>query len=913
MAKRQHSLLPEEKARENIDRQLQDAGWKVVKRSDYEADQQAQAVCEALTKGNHEADYMLFLNDVAVGVIEAKRADIQLDRSDHMAQVVYYAKKTLKFYKTFSHPLPFVWLANGKEILFRDLRNPDSVFEHRSQFATPKKLARELDLRDEWVALPILKHQGLRNCQYDGIKNLEASFRDGQRRALVVLTTGAGKTYLACDTVYRFLTYTPMRRVLYLVDRNNLARQTEEDFGTFSLTESGDAFNTIYGVERVRNHKFPDDAQVFIATIQGLYAYLRGENVDESDNDGTEGDDEEHSTEGKMQLPPDFFDLIIIDECHRSIYSSWRSVLEYFDSARMIGLTATPGPETLAFFNNNIVENYTYERSVVDKVNVDYRIFRIRTKVTETGGYMAADEVVDQKTNYTGEEKVIRLTQPRNYTPEELNHSVINPSQIRTILEAYRDSVYTDLFPDRKDIDFQSLPKTLIYAINEPHAQLIVDIAREVFHKDDDPEFVQKITYSVGDSNLLIRNFRNDRNFRIAVTVTLVATGTNIKPLEVVMFMRDVNSIQLYQQMVGRGVRTISDDALRAVTPNATSKDVFYIVDAVGVTEHAKGIPAVTTEPGFPIPSLERLLEEIAHGKVDDSNLRLLASRIARIDHKADEEQKHHFMQLSGESLNHIASSIYKALEKGLPPFIDIGDNNTERLQLVASLRNHADARKYLLILNAGFTTILLPGEDALIEKGFSQEEAHETTGAFEEYVHTHKDEIKALQIIYNNAGEPINRLMLENLRQQLLEANRHFSLSQLWNSYSITAPDKVTVLKTKSEKETLTNIIQLVRFAYKSITQLVPVSSYANSLFNLWWGKRREELTDAQIAIFEQVKDYVVSNGSADIQLFTQYNREAAVQLILSFHTSNPRAKADRYIESLSQFIIYNQYNATA
>ena len=913
MATEQQPLLPEQRARKHIDRQLQDAGWKIVMRADYEADREAQAVCEALTEGHREADYMLFLNDVAVGVIEAKRDDIPLDTTQHMMQVERYANKTLSFYKTIRHPLPFVWLANGKDIFFRDLRDADSIYERRNRFATPKELAHLLGLRDEWVALPRLSHKGLRDCQYEGIRNLEASFRDGEKRALVVLATGAGKTYLACTAVYRFLTYTPMRRVLYLVDRNNLARQAEEDFGTFRLTESGDAFNTIYGVERVRNHQFPDDAQVFIATIQGLYAYLRGEEIDESDDDGTEGDDEEHSTEGQMKLPHDFFDLIVIDECHRSIYSSWKSVLDYFDSARMIGLTATPGPETLAFFNQNVVENYSYERSIVDKVNVDYRVFRIRTNASENGGLIAADELVERKTNYTGAETKIRMAQPRGYTPEELNRSVINPQQIRIILENYRDSVYTDLYPDREDDEFRSLPKTLIYAINDPHAQLVVDIAREVFHKEDDPDFVQKITYSAEDSNKLIRRFRNDRNFRIAVTVTLVATGTDVKPLEVVMFMRDVNSSQLYQQMLGRGVRTISDDALRAVTPNAKSKDGFYVVDAVGVTEHAKGIAPVTTEPGEKNPTLERLLEEIAHGKVDDGNLRLLASRIARIDHKADPEMHDKFFTIAGESLQHISSAIYEALEKGLPPFTDIGSRNTERLQLVVSLRNNAEARRFLLILNAGFTTTLLPGEDSLIEKGFSQEEARETTTAFEQYVSTHKDEIEALRIIYNNNGEPITRLMLEDLRMKLMEENRHFSPTQLWNSYSITAPDKVTVLKTKSEKETLTNIIQLVRFAYKSISRLTPISSYANSLFNLWFGKRHQELSQAQIALFEQVKDYVVSNGSADIQLFTEYNREAAVQLILSFDTPKAREEANRYIESLSQFIIYNQNNATA
>ena len=914
----QKHILPEEKARQHIDKQLHDAGWRVVLRSEYEANQEAQALCEAPTEQHHRADYILFLNDFAVGVIEAKRGDIELATTNHILQVEYYARCEKELFRCFHKPLPFVWLANGKEILFRDLGDPNSEYMPCDRFLTPKEIARRLDIRDMWVGLPELRRDGLRKCQYEGIRNLESAFRQGRKRALMVLATGAGKTFLACTAAYRFLTYTPMHSILFLVDRNNLGKQAEDDFSNYHLTENGDAFNTIYEVERLRNHRIPKDAQVVIATIQGLYAYLNGQEVDESDNE--ESDDEESGSHGvgdNPALPHNYFDLIIIDECHRSIYNSWKQVLLYFDTARLIGLTATPGPETLAFFDDNVVINYSLDQSIADKVNVDFLPYRIRTDATENGGTIAAEEEVDVITNYTGAEKRIRMEKARGYSPEELNRSVINPAQIRTILTAYRDNVYQDLFPDRKDEDFKYLPKTLIYALNDAHATLITAIAREVFHKENDPCYVQKITYSAGNSNKLIQSFRTDRNFRIAVTVTLVATGTDVKPLEVVMFMRDVQSEQLYNQMVGRGVRTIDDDQLRAVTPNATSKTLFYVIDAVGVTEHAKQMRPVAMEPGHTLPTLAQVLEEITHGIVSDLNLRILSARMARIDDRAEEKQQARFAELAGQTMQQIYTAVYHAMERGLPPYINIDGDNQLRLDLVTSLRNHAEAREYLLKLNAGFTTVLRPGSDRLIDAGFSQHDAHELTLAFETYVSTHRDDIEALRIIYQNQNAPITRMMLEQLRDRLLEANSHFATTRLWGSYALLHPEAVTVLTNKNEKDMLTNIIQLVRYAYHAISRLAPLSSRANSLFNLWCGKLQGKhpkgLSEEQVRIFAQVKDYVVANGSADIKLFSNYNRESAVKLILSFKTADGRKQANDYITSLSQFILYNQNNATA
>ena len=826
------------------------------------------------------------------------------------AQAENYVKKVPPTYQTIAKPLPLIYLSNGKTVLFKNGNIPESEYEEINRIHTPKEITRMLGLADEYSALPALKKQGLRDCQFEAITELEKSFRSGQNRALMVLATGAGKTYTACLAAYRFLSYTPMRRVLFLVDRNNLGKQAEGEFGMFRLTENGDPFNTIFSVNRLRSGKIPSDSNVVISTIQRLFSLLKGEDVTDSDDDENYNDDDTNviTLPENPNLPPDFFDLIIIDECHRSIYGSWRQVLNYFSSAKMIGLTATPAPETLAFFNNNRIVNYTLEKSIADGVNVDYRVFRIKTQATEDGGAILEGERIKRVTRYNGEVQNVKTDEAKTYTSTELNRSIVNPAQIKLILETYRDAVYTQMFNDPpREPNMDYLPKTLIFALNDNHASNIVKIAKEVFGKENDEQFVQKITYSAGDSNELIRRFRNDKEFRIAVTVTLVATGTDVKPLEVVMFMRDVESESLYVQMKGRGVRTIGDEQLRNVTPNAHSKDMFYLVDAVGVTEHEMVVTRPGTEPQPHMISLKELLEKITHGNVDDDYLRTLAGRLSRIYNKCNDKQRIQFAELALADMKDIAVNIYDTLERGLlPVYKDINEPNLERKALVAALAHHPAAREYLLILNAGFIEILQPGEDTLIFSGFSLEEAGETTKAFETYVNEHKDEIEALRIIYNNQGEPLTYAMLKELELKLKYANSKFNSTLLWNTYAIIKPELVTKFSTKEEKDALTNLIQLVRFVYNQIPRLESLYPTANSFFNLWCGKRGRDITGTQRNILKQIINYIVSNGTCTIKDIREWDRTCAAQIIQAFD-SKPEV-ANESLASLSQFLIYRK-----
>ena len=907
-------MTPEEKARVKIDGMFAEAGWKVVDRDHYAPNMSAVAIKEGLLKGNKRADYFLFINGKAVGILEAKREEIDVLSPNVCEQAANYTRIVPSRYQTFMNPLPLIYQSNGNTLIFKDNRKEDADYEKLNHIHTPKEIARILGIEDEFAGLPSLTEReikALRNCQKDAVVGLEKSFREGKSRALMVLATGAGKTYTACMVAYRMLSYTKMkqRRILFLVDRNNLGKQAEGEFGMFRLTEKGDSFNTIYSVNRLKSAKIPTDSNVVICTIQRLFSLLKGEEIIDDDDDETFGDepDGEITLPTNVALPPDFFDMIIVDECHRSIYGNWSKVLEYFNSAKIVGLTATPIPETLSFFDDNIVVNYTLEQSIADGVNVAHRIYRIKTKATEEGGVILEGENVKKITRYTSEIENINTKESITYTSEELNRSVVNSAQIKLVLETYRDAVYTELFTDpQREPNMDYLPKTLIYALNDDHATNIVKIAKEVFGRTDD-KFVQKITYSAGDSNELIRQFRNDKDFRIAVTVTLVATGTDIKPLEVVMFMRDVQSEPLYVQMKGRGVRTISDDQLRNVTPNAFSKDVFYLVDAVGVTEHEKRIPPVDGEGGRPTITLRELFELITHGNVYDELLYLLASKLSRIYNKSKDNERNEFVKLTGVDMYDIAVNIYNAFEKNtLPPYIDIDEPNNERKQLVSVLTNNPEARDYLLILNAGFVTILQPGEDSLISKGFSLEEAYETTHAFETYINGHKDEIEALRIIYNNKGESITYAMLKDLENKLKFANNKFNSHLLWNTYALINPNSVVKFSTQEEKEAITNIIQLVRYAYNQITTLNSLCSSAKQYFNLWCGQMQRDITEKQSDLLKQIVAYIASNGSCTINdIIRDQDRSYAAQLINAFGGRN---EADNYIASLSQFLIYRK-----
>ena len=513
-------MLPEEKARKKIDSFLDAAGWVVVSREDF-TPIHPTAVMEALMLGNTESDYLLFIDGKAIAVLEAKREENELG-ADVETQAEQYAHTSQPWYGLWCDGLiPLVYISNGNRILFKNLLANQTDYLEIDEMHSPKEMLRIIGKTTKFGTLPMLKQDGLRKCQYDAEIHFEENLRDGKKKNLAVLATGSGKTYLACLASYRLLNYTPVRRVLFLVDRNNLARQTESEFSQFSMTEKQAELGSLYLIKRLVKEE-DSKATVVISTIQKLYAVMTGQqltelNEDAEDELNVEADnqdsEEEIQLDSNLKLSPDYFDLIIVDECHRSIYGKWKAVLDYFADATILGLTATPTPEAEAFFNGNYIEKYTIERSEDDGVNVPPRIYRIATQITEHGGSIRAGTTVQETVRRTGESTAYTSKQQIEYEASVLDRAIINRDQIRRILIEFKRAIYSDLYPERKS-SWQYIPKTLIFAKDDNHATEIVEAVKEVFQTEFPAEklpdsFVQKITYSAGDSNALIINVRS--------------------------------------------------------------------------------------------------------------------------------------------------------------------------------------------------------------------------------------------------------------------------------------------------------------------------------------------------------------------------------------------------------------------
>ena len=645
---------PEQNARNIIDRQLAAAGWAVQKKSTINWHVAAGiAVTHYPMKDGTEADYVLFVDRKPVGIIETKREEEGHHLSAVEDQSSGYAGSKLKHIN--NNPLPFVYESTGVLTHFTDYRDPKPRSRPLFTFHRPETLrewlSKEQSLRARMQQMPELHPQGLRECQTIAINKLEQSFRDARPRALVQMATGSGKTFTAITSIYRLLKHADAKRVLFLVDTRNLGEQAEQEFRAYTPNDDNRKFTELYNVQRLQSSSIAGDSQVCITTIQRLYSILKGEELDPSL-------EEENPAEKSWQpkepvpvaynpkVPPEFFDFIVIDECHRSIYNLWQQVLDYFD-AFLIGLTATPDKRTFGFFNENIVSEYSHERAVADGVNVGYTVYLIETEITKNGAELKAREFVDKREKLSRRKRWEQLEEDVTYTPSQLDRDVVNPSQIRNIIRTFRD-VLPLLFPGRTEV-----PKTLVFAKTDSHAEDIIRIIREEFNEGND--FCKKITCKADeDPKSLLARFRNEYKPRIAVTVDMIATGTDVKPLECLLFMRDVKSSNYFEQMKGRGTRTLGFDDLKKVTPSVTSaKTHFVIVDAIGVTRSLKTDSRPLERK--PTASLKELLEAVTFGAQEEDLFISLASRLARLDRQITEEQ----MQWLRMIKEHIASSIH--------------------------------------------------------------------------------------------------------------------------------------------------------------------------------------------------------------------------------------------------------------
>jgi type I restriction enzyme R subunit len=584
-------MTPEAKARQQIDQKLGLAGWTIQDMKQLNlAAAEGVAVREYPTDTG-PADYVLFVNREAVGVIEGKRDEAGENITSHEAQTERYAHAALKW-RVQTTPLPFLFESTGQIIRFTDNRDPAPRSREIFHFFRPEQLVEWLNqpesLRRRLAEqMPALPTRDLRDCQVSAVTGLENSLAQNKPLALVHMATGAGKTFTAITSVYRLLKFGGAKRILFLVDTRNLGKQAHQEFMAYTPPDDGRKFTELYNVQRLASSTIDPHAQVCISTIQRMYSILSGEPIDDSAEDVSLNELQQTSNQAKLvrynpAIPVEAFDFIIIDECHRSIYNVWKQVLDYFD-AFLIGLTATPDKRTFGFFNENIVAEYTYEQSVADGVNVGYDVFVIETEITRKGAEIKAREWVDHRDRQTRKKRWAEAEEDTPYTGKELDRSVVNPSQIRQVIQAMKVAVETTLFPRRREV-----PKTLIFAKTDSHADDIIKIVREAYGQGN--AFCKKVTYKADeDPDSILSSFRNDYNPRIAVTVDMIATGTNVKPLEILLFMRDVRSRGYYEQMKGRGVRSLGFEDLRRVSNSADSaKTRFVLIDAVGVEKSLK-------------------------------------------------------------------------------------------------------------------------------------------------------------------------------------------------------------------------------------------------------------------------------------------------------------------------------------
>ena len=880
---------PEEQARVLIDEQLVRAGWHVCNRNEIELVNHAgTAVREVIMDSGHgRVDYLLYLGTRVVGVIEAKPVGTPLTGVEWQSS--QYADGLPEAYRldaVMKHGrLPFVYEASGSETRFTNGFDEIPRARQVFNFHQPETLARFVREYEEnptaanWRAkvhaMPGYDHYPLRPAQRDALAGVERSLQSGTHsRSLVQMATGAGKTFFAVTESYRLLDFANFNRILFLVDRNNLGDQTLREFQNFTVPGDGRKFTELYNVNKLTSAGMARSSNVVISTIQRVFAGLRGEVIPEDDDEQIDSfvPPAPVTVDYSAEMPPEAFDLIIVDECHRSIYGLWRGVLEYFD-AHVIGLTATPTKQTFGFFQQNLVSEYTYQQSVADGVNVDFEVYRIQTEISEKGSTIEAGTVVPKMDTRTRKERWETLDEDFEYDKGDLDKAVTAKAQIRLVLETFRDRLSTEIFPGRTVV-----PKTLIFAKDDNHAEEIVNTVREVFGKGND--FAAKITYSAKDPKSLLQRFRNSPDLRIAVTVDMIATGTDVKPIECVFFMRDVRSRTYFEQMKGRGARTINDADFQTVTQDATHKDRFIIVDAVGVTEHDY-VDAAPLERAKGV-SLEKLLERAANFTITADEVTSLASRLSRLERELTPKEATELYELAGfhlQDLNRQLISVsdpdvLAGLLENAPPGSDGQPDVAKAMrnhirEVVTPLAGNAAYRQRLLEIRALHDRVIDEvSVDTLLTAGgvVDYDKARGVVASWKQFIEDNKDDIALIHLLYSQPrGAKVTFRELSELMERIKRPPLTASLDLIWNSYQALDADRVRM----SPRHTATDLVTLIRYTLEQDKVLVPFADIVEERYQRWLEVQKANgvtFTDAQLWWLERIKDTIVQSAQFSV-----------------------------------------------
>lgn len=874
-------MKPEDEARRIIDDLLEKAGWTLQNYEELDISVSGGIAVREFQLGREAADYLLMLNGKAMGIIEAK------PKGHSLTGVEFQSEKYIRAipeYMIDPMNMPcFLYESTGIETFFRDLRDPISRSRPVFAFHRPETmlewLSHDRSLRARLRELPELEKGKLWDAQYRAINNLEKSFYDGKQKALIQMATGSGKTFMAVTSCYRLIKYAKAKRILFLVDRRNLGTQAKTEFDQFTCPGDGRKFTELYNVQHLQSNVIDDVSKVVISTIQRVYSMLKDVELEEEEEERSlfeeEGEEAPKEVTYNPEIPMSKFDFIIIDECHRSIYNKWKQVLDYFDSF-LIGLTATPALHTFGFFDGNLVMEYGHERAVADDVNVGYDVYRIQTKITEEGSELEAGQWVDKRDKLTREKRWEQLDEPVEYTSDQLDRDVVALDQIRTVIEGFKNS-WKKIFKDRKHV-----PKTIIFAKDDSHADDIVRVVRKVFNKGN--EFCRKITYkSIGDPKKLIRQFRNMYYPRIVVSVDMISTGTDIRPVECLLFMRDVKSRVYFDQMKGRGTRVITPTELEAVTPDAQRKTRFVLIDAVGVTESVK----TDTRPldRKPSVSFEKIVEQVSRGKRDIDTLQTLGTRLARLNRKIDPEDREKLEEVAGKDMKTIIHDLFDAVdpdiiqEKAKEKF-NVEEPSKKQLKTVRTqlakessmVFTDPDFRKTLQQVKKKREQIIDHiSPDEVIYFGYDQqakEKAEKIVESFEQFIEENKDKILALQLIYSRkySQRHITFDKIRELAEAIKEPEYNLNTEQIWQAYQRLEESKV---KNRSPEKQLTDIISLIRYTLNQTDTLRPYHEIVDEKFNEWLFQQEKSgktFTEEQIKWLEMIKDHIAASLTIEL-----------------------------------------------
>ncbi len=558
------------------------------------------------------------------------------------------------------------------------------------------------------------------------------------------------------------------------------------------------------------------------------------------------------------------------------IYNLWRQVLEYFD-AFLIGLSATPTKQTIGFFQNNLVMEYGHERAVADGVNVGFDVYRIATKITRQGATLEKEPglFVPHRDRRTRVRRYAELDNDLTYIANQLDRDVVAENQIRLVMQTFRDRLFTEIFPGRTEV-----PKTLIFAKDDSHADDITRITHEVFAKGND--FCQKITYKTTGKKPedLLQEFRTSYNPRIAVTVDMIATGTDVKPLECLIFLRNVKSAGYFEQMKGRGVRVIDVDSLRNVTLDANGKTRFVIVDAVGVCEHDKTeSKPLDRKPSVPF---DKIMNLVATGVVDPELASTLAVRLARLDRQLDAPKRQEIVsQAGGQDLPALIGQLLRSIDADaqaqravekfqLPPGQVPTPEQLDKVEqemVAAAFRPFHNPKLRNLVASINKTLEQIVDEvtpDELMEAGFSAQakaKAEALIKDFRQFIHDHKDELEAIRLLYSQPYRSGLRYRhLKELAAVLERPPLSAQPERLWRAFETAKP---AVVKGKGGKPVV-NLIALVRHAIDPAEPIVPFILTVEERYQAWLAEKQAAgvtFTPQQRKWLDAIRDHIANS----------------------------------------------------